>query len=101
MVKKITIEDKNVLDNYNDDLDLSALSCELQILKQLCENTHIECFQDLLSILSNKTDEKYLIPNIVSLCLLHCATTERSFSMARRIKTWEKSTMLQKRFNSF
>ena len=28
------------------------------------------------------------------------ATPERSFSMARRLKTWLRSTMTQKRFNS-
>ena len=29
------------------------------------------------------------------------ATPERSLSMARRIKTWLRSTMKQRRFNSF
>ena len=28
------------------------------------------------------------------------ATAERSFSMARRIKSWERSSMTQRRFNS-
>ena len=67
--KEIRIEDKNILETYNDDLDVSALSCELQILRQMCKDTHIECFHDILSILSTNTDEKRLIPNVVFLCL--------------------------------
>ena len=47
-----------------------------------------------------------LICNIITIIRLvltngsTSATTERSFSMARRMKTWLRSTIKQKRFNS-
>ena len=60
----------------------------------------------LTSLQAISTTERSLIPNIVyimKVVLVSGATTatpERSFSMARRIKTWLWSTMKQRRFNS-
>ena len=67
-------------------------------------------YHDFLYILTSlqaiSTTKRSLIPNIVSILkvvLVSGATTatpERSFSMARRIKTWLRSTMKRRRFNS-
>ena len=52
------------------------------------------------------SEELNLIPNVVLVCMLlqinpaTSATPERSFSLARRSMTWQRSTMIQKRFNS-
>ena len=52
------------------------------------------------------TQEYNLIQNVVLVCILllinpaTSATPERSFSLARRIMTWQRSTMTQKRFNA-
>ena len=53
-----------------------------------------------------KPEERRLIGEVVIICkLLHVnpatsACTERSFSMARRLKTWLRSNMKQARFNN-
>ena len=76
---------------------------------------NIKCFFDfryhaflyiLTSLQAISTTERSLIPNIVSIVKVALvsgamtATHERSFSLARRIKTWLRSTMNQRRFNS-
>ena len=64
-------------------------------------------FSDILEHLESSHPAKYaLIPSlltIVHLILINPATSctpERSFSVARRIKTWLRSTMTTKRFNN-
>ena len=64
-------------------------------------------FSDILEHLESSHPAKYaLIPSlltIVHLILINPATSctpERSFSVARRIKTWLCSTMTTKRFNN-
>ena len=53
-----------------------------------------------------KPEERRLIGEVVIICkLLHVnpatsASAERSFSMARRLKTWLRSNMKQARFNN-
>ena len=75
----------------------------LQCLKKYVPE--ISCFDDILKVLSPKTEERLLIPNVqilIELLLINPATSatpERSFSLARRIKTWLRSSMAQKRFN--
>ena len=64
------------------------------------------CFSYIVDKLQLLPDERQLIPNIIVLCnllLINPATSaipERSFSLARRIKTWQRVTMTQKRFSS-
>ena len=62
----------------------------------------IQCFDDILSaILSLNVDERQFIDLAVTLCrLIHVnpatiASVERSFSAARRVKTWLRSKMTQ------
>ena len=64
-------------------------------------------FSNILEHLESSHPTKYaLIPSlltIVHLILINPATSctpERSFSVARRIKTWLRSTMTTKRFNN-
>ena len=65
------------------------------------------CFSDIVDKLQLLPHERQLIPNIIVLCNLllinptTSATPERSFSLARLIKTQQRATMTQKRFNSF
>ena len=59
----------------------------------------------MIKVLKAAPVERKLIPNVVLLCMIlyvgptTSATAERSFSLARRIKIWTRSTMSQKRFN--
>ena len=91
---------------YSDDLNVDALLVELSILKHYCQDLHVVCFDDIHDFLKQNQDKMALIPNIVNLVMLllinpsTSATPERTFSMARRLKSWNRSTMTQKRFNS-
>ena len=84
-----------------DDIELISLETEFHLLANLCKNTQILCFNDLLKVLKAAPVER----NVVLLCMIlyvspaTMATAERSFSLARRIKTWTRSIMSQKRFN--
>ena len=100
-------EGLQLLENmYSDDINIDSLLVELSILKHYCQDLHIVCFDDIHDFLKQNQDKMTLIPNIVNLVMLllinpsTSATPERTFSMARRLKTWNRSTMTQKRFNS-
>ena len=112
LLKSINGEDyqremDSLLNIYGADIDSSALPSELLILRSICIDGNPSHFDDILTSLQaiSKT-ERSLIPNIVSIVKVvfvsgaTTATPERSFSMARRIKTWLRSTMKQRRFNS-
>ena len=65
------------------------------------------CFDDILAKIKQLSEaEKCMITEIITLCkllLVNPATSaagERSFSSARRLKTWLRSTMTQTRFSN-
>ena len=89
-------------ENYADDVAVDSLLAELAILKQICMGTKILHFSDLHQLLIKVPEDRQLIPNVILVCMLllvnpaTSATAERSFSLARRIETWLRSTMSQK-----
>ena len=97
---------KMIQENYSDEVDILSLDVEMPILKQLFKDTPVVCFSDIVDKLQLLPDERQLIPNIIVLCNLllinpaTSATPERSFSLARCIRTWQRATMTQKHFNS-
>ena len=90
-----------IRENQIGDIDVSSLDHEL-LVRELFGESEIVCFKEVLP----KEDERALIPNVqilIELLMINpstSATPERSFSSARRLKTWQQSTMKQKRFNS-
>ena len=75
-------------------------------MKTVCSVEKLSRFDAIVNILQEASKETLLlIPNvivIVKLLLVNAATSatpERSFSMARRIKTWLRTRMTQHRFN--
>ena len=95
------------LKNYHDDIDVSALPAELEILKTICAGGEVSNFDDITKrIMMISKEERFLIGNVIVVIKIvmvgaaTSATPERSFSLARRLKTWLRSTMSQKRFNS-
>lgn len=95
------------LKDYNNDVDLSALPAELQILQTICAGDNVSHFDEIKKkIMTKSKQERRLVGNVVKVIKLvlvgaaTSATPERSFSLARRLKTWLRSTMSQKRFNS-
>ena len=83
------------LEKYRDDIDLTALTAELQVLRTICGNKSVSHFKEIKrKIAARSPAERSLIRNTVKLMKLvlvgaaTSATPERSFSMARRSKTW-------------
>ena len=79
---------------------------EFDLFKTIFKDTTPVCFDDIHKHLKNMPrEERLLMPNVIivsQLLLVNPATSatpERSFSLARRVKTWLRSTMAQKRFN--
>ena len=77
-----------------------------EIFKVLLKDGECTCLDDVLANIKQLSEaEKCMISEIITLCklLLVIAATsvagERSFSFARRLKTWQRSTMTQTRFS--
>ncbi|CAB4034968.1 zinc finger MYM-type 1-like [Paramuricea clavata] len=94
-------------DNYSGDLDIGALKSQLEIFKLLLKDADCVCFYDMLvKIRELPEPEKKMISHIITICKLiqvnpaTSASAERSFSAARRLKTWLRSTMSQERLNN-
>ena len=90
---------------YTDDVDLTALKTELLIFKQIFKEK-VNHFDDVLKAMEETTsDIRLLFPNVmtvIQLLLINPATSAtpgKSFSVARRIKTWLRSSMTRSRFN--
>ena len=92
---------------YKDDTDPMHVQTEDFSMSTMFQRSNSKNFSDILEHLESLHPTKCaLIPNlltIVHLILINPATSctpERSFSVARRIKTWLRSTMTTKRFNN-
>ena len=105
--EKASAEMKIVREKYATDVNMSDLNVELATFKVLMKDKQIEHFHDLLKemrLLENP--EKKFLVNVCKICRIlavnpaSSATAERTFSLARRVKTWMRSTMLPTRFNS-
>ena len=78
------------------------LTAQLEILKVLLKEGDFLCFDDIVvKIKELPTPERKMMNEVISVCkllLVNPATSasgERSFSTARRLKTWLRSTMTQ------
>ena len=79
---------------------------QLDIFKILMGGEKLECFSDILKAIKNvDSAHTSMISAVIQICvLIHVnpatsASGERSFSTARRIKSWLRAKMSQKRFN--
>ena len=93
--------------DFEGDFDVNQIESELNLLETIFKESEPVDFHEICKTL--KTMDKGLRPliknvwTIVRLVLTSGATSatpERSFSMQRRIKTWLRSTMGQKRYNA-
>lgn len=96
-----------VLNTYKDDIDPVQIRTEAFSVSTMFRETSCTNFSDVFEHIQSLPPTKLtLIPNIVTiiqLILINPATSctpERSFSTARRLKTWLRSTMTTKRFNN-
>ena len=97
----------DLLPLYCEDVDATALPTELLILQTICKDAQPIHFGDIVEKLRTvSAEERALIPNVISIVKIvlvngaTSATPERSFSLARRLKTWLRACMKQKRFNA-
>ena len=94
--------------NYGTEININRfLTVEADILQTILRESKLECFRDILDEVESPTKGQLcLLPNavkILELLLVNpaiTATPERSFSLARGIKTWLRSTSTAVRFNS-
>ena len=80
---------------YNDDVNISLLTAQMEILQVLLKDGDYFCFDDIIvKIKELPNPEREMIKEVITLCkliLVNSATSaacERSFSTARRLKTW-------------
>ena len=87
-------------------MDAAVLLTEMEILQTLTKETSPQHPADLFRVMRSLKEETLLIPNVIKILKLllvkgaTSTTPERSFSTARRLKTWLRSTMSQKQFNT-
>ena len=88
--------------NYGVDVDVTTLNVQLEIFRVSMKDGEFTCSDDILAKIKRLSEvKKYIISEIRTLCkllLVNPATSaagERSFSSARRLKTWLRSTMTQ------
>ena len=93
--------------NYANDVVSGTLKAQLEIFKILMKDYDITCFNDILDKIKElQAPQRRMVNEIVTICKLLLvnpatgAARERSFSVARRIKTWLRSTMSQDRFSN-
>ena len=92
---------------YNDDVIISVLTAQMEILQVLLKDGDYFCFYDIIvKIKELPNPEREMIKAVITLCkliLVNPATSaagERSFSTARRLKTWLHTRMNQERFSN-
>ena len=93
---------------FRGDYNHDSLITKLQLLPTIFDDCETVDFGDIVKGIQLLSGEKHkLIRNVVSIARLvltngaTSATQERSFSTLRWLKTWLRSTMNQKRLNSF
>ena len=105
--EETSAEMKIAREKYATDVNIIDLNVELATFKVLMKDKQREHFHDLLKemrLLENP--EKKFLVNVCKICRIltvnpaSSATAERTFSLARRVKTWMRSTMLPTHFNS-
>ena len=95
-------------EKYGDgDVNIEFLDSELEILKTIFSDTKPTCFKDIHKEINSLSEaKKKMIPNlfnIIELLIVNPSTSctaERSFSTARRIKSWLRAIMINQRFNN-
>ena len=89
------------------DIEVHHLEAEREVSKTIFHDSKPTCFRDFLKTINALPSSiKLKIPAFTKLCGLILSnpatscTAERSFSTARRLKRWLRSTMTNLRFNS-
>jgi len=101
-------EMKTVISTFTAEVSETVLEAQLATFRIIMDgsNNQIKCFSNILEKIKTLNDhERCLINQVITLCKIMLvipatsASAERSFSTARRLKTWLRSQMGQSRFN--
>lgn len=91
---------------YSGSVNVNSLLAQLIAFHVLTKGVRLRCFVHILTKFKGlQPNERQFIDNVIVVCkLIHVnpatsAMGERSFSIARRIKTWLRSRMLEARLN--
>ena len=91
---------------YGGEIDMDAVKVKVKVFRTIMSNCRVRCFKDVYNKIKTcpesekETNPEYYAHN--NLLLFNPTTScspERSFSTARRLKTWLQSTMMSQRFN--
>ena len=108
-IKKEPVDEemKVVNQKFAGDFNKESLPIELELLPVIFQGKSPVNFKDIVDVVKSLSNGRLrMIENVVIIIRLvltmgaTSATPERSFSSLRRLKTWLRSTMSQKRFNS-
>ncbi|CAB4030796.1 zinc finger MYM-type 1-like [Paramuricea clavata] len=102
----ISYEMAFVKEVYHQDIKVEFLIPQLEIFKVLMKEKKLEYFAEVLDAVKNLDhNTQQMINEVLTICKLllvnpaTSATGERSFSTARRIKTWLRANMSQRRIS--
>ena len=100
-------EDIAYIGSIYDEVDKQSLPAQLELFRTMIGNQKLTCFNEIHTAVKGLgTHERSAICNVITIVnLLHVnpcssASGERTFSTARRIKTWLRANMNQEHFNS-
>ena len=99
----------NILSHYENDIDGTRLRLHLSMLGDLCRSAQprvsVADTSDVIQLFSENEAWTQILPEVTNLLRLYLTlpvtscTAERSFSSLRRLKTYLRSTVTQKRLN--
>jgi hypothetical protein len=100
---------RDILVHYGDDIDESRLFLHLSMLADLCRSSNppviVTDISDAVQLFKDNEVWSQMLPEVVNFLRLYLTlpvtscTAERSFSCLRRLKTFLRSTVSQKRLN--
>ena len=108
MIRKDSVADEieTLQANFKGDYDPNSRMGELELLPVICGESQPTNLADIVKVIQSLSHQKReLIRNVIFIIRIvltngaTSATSEKSLSMVKRLKTWLRSTMTQKRFN--
>lgn len=101
---------QSILSHYGDDMDAFRLKLHLKMLGDICRSAKqpvpIKDITQVVQLFQDNESWSLMLPEVVKLLRLFLTlpvtscTAERSFSCLRRLKTFLRSTLTQKRLNN-
>lgn len=104
--RQLTESLTTICSHFKDDIDYLKLRRSCEDLPVIMDSKPVTCVEDIINKVVELGPAKRLHSHLVTLLILYrvmpvtSATAERSFSTLRRVKSYLRTTMTQKRLNS-